>query len=376
MKKVTWLPLFYDLILVAIIGRATYVYSNDPTWTTFGFVFLSMLIVFVLWANTTLELLLTHRETWAQRGLIFAQVTVLFIAGLAMYRGGGISDRWGFISLGVAFLSLAGLQYLRTRHNPEFRQGKASLVVSLISAFLFGWGALFPMGYTIGNGILIAWINYPLAILFATISTFVIAPRVLVSTNSINKLHLNERFGVLFLIVLGDAFLHLLHELGYLRVLPNPWDVALTIAFVFGLWVMYYPTISEPELPHSVSVARSRVAAHFLLIASAAFSIVAYVSMGSPQDLSESTTANQGWSVLPLVGILVAVFWLTYLFDQRFSVSTTLHLLATGVVMAVGILASWLEVISWQSGLVIGAVVIVIDAALVLVVRKNTVLSQ
>jgi hypothetical protein len=176
--------------------------------------------------------------------------------------------------------------------------------------------------------------------------------------------------------VLGDAFLHLLHELGYLRVLPNPWDVALTIAFVFGLWVMYYPTISEPELPHSVSVARSRVAAHFLLIASAAFSIVAYVSMGSPQDLSESTTANQGWSVLPLVGILVAVFWLTYLFDQRFSVSTTLHLLATGVVMAVGILASWLEVISWQSGLVIGAVVIVIDAALVLVVRKNTVLSQ
>lgn len=367
----TWLPLFYDLILVAIISRATYVYSNDSSWTTFGFVFLSMLVVFVLWANTTLELLLTHTETWAQRGLIFIQVSALFVAGLAMYRGGGISDRWGFISLGVAFLSLAGMQYLRLRHNPERNQRKASFVVTLISALLFGWGALFPMGYTLSDGILIACINYPVAILFATISTFVIAPRVLVSTGTINKVHLNERFGVLFLIVLGDAFLHLLHELGYLRVLPSPGYVVLTIVFVLGLWLLYYPTISEPELPQNTKVARSRVAAHFLLIASAAFSIVAYVSMASPNEASEGSSAEQGWSVLPLVGILCAVLWLTYLFDQRFSLSTTLHLLATVIMVTIGMLASWFQLMSWQNGLTLGAAVVVLDACLVVWVRKK-----
>ena len=365
------MPLFYDLILVAIIGRATYVYGNNPTWETLGFVFLSLLIVFVIWATTTLELLLAEQETWTQRGLMFVQVSALLVAGLAMYRGGGISDRWGFISLCVAFLTIAGLQFTRRKHKGQKELDNLMLAASLIGAGLFAWGAIFPMGFTIGDGILIAWINYPIAIIFTTVAMFVLAPRLLVENSQIHSREVNERFGVLYLIVLGDTFLHIIHSLGYLRILPRPDYLILTLVFIFAVWTLYFPTISEPAFKTKVSGARARVIAHFVLVVSTAFSIVAYVSMTSAEYLESDTPENYSWSVLPIIGIILSIWWLTLLHDGRHSSSTTAHLIAAGVLVGIGVLASVMSVFSWETGLVLAVFVVLIDALVVLFLRGD-----
>lgn len=358
---VSWLSLLYDLILVAVIGRATTVYLNNPTWETFSFVFLSLLATFVLWALTTLQLLQTHRETWPIRGLVFLQVIALLLGALAMTRGGGLSDQYGFGALAVGFLSIAGLELARIRRNSErVMKGQGLLIATLVSAAMFILGAFFPMGYRLTDDVLIAWITYPLAVLVAVVSSFIVAPPRLAAARSISTQKLNERFGVLLLIVLGDTLLQLLHELGALREIPSVAEFVFALVFIVAVWLLYFPTISEPEFPRSVAMVRVRVSAHFLLVTSTAFSMVPYVSLAS-----EGRDEPHEWTTLPVMGIVVAVGILTLLNDRRWSASagilgfTFLALVLVGISSQAGFINSVVALYLSLSLLCVDALLIV-----------------
>lgn len=366
--NISWLALFYDLILVAVVSRATYIYGKNPTWETLAFVGLNMLVIFVLWALTTLTMLSSQKESWLQRALVFIQVCALLVAALAMYRGGGISDRWAFVSLGVSFLAIAMMQLTLNGSRMWAQRNRPLVKLSLVSAILFGFGALFPMGFELSNGLLIAWINYPIAVACASIGTFIVAPRILFSTAPIDSRILNERFGVLLLIVLGDAFLHLIHELGTVRALPQPLSLVLVLVFVLSVWLLYFPTISEPAQAATVAQARSRFIAHFILIASTAFSIVAYVDLAASQIPGKETSH---WSVLPVVGLLASIAWLTIPHDGSWSIAVRIHLVAAIAVAVVGVLTSVLSVLTWERGLVIAAALTLADAIVVIQVRRS-----
>lgn len=370
-SSVSWLSLLYDLILVAVIGRATSVYIADPTWETLAFVFLALLATFILWALTTLELLLTERETWPVRGLVFAQVIALLIAALAMTRGGGLNDQFGFGSLAVGFLTVAGLEFARIRRNAEsLRQGQWLLMTSLVSAALFAYGAFYPMGFRLADGVLIAWINYPIAVLFAATATILVAAPRLASARQLSAHALNERFGVLLLIVLGETFLSLLHGLGTLREIPSLTEFVLSLVFVAAVWLLYFPTISEPELPRSAAMVRARVSTHFLLVTSTAFSLVPYVSLAAHQGGEGHEGARPEWTLLPVIGIVVAVAILTLLNDRRWSDSVSVHV-ASAIALCGVALASRAGLIDAVFALYVGVVVLLSEAIIVVLLRER-----
>lgn len=374
---ISWLTLFFDLIVVAVIARATYIYGKYPTWLVFTFIVVALTLVYLIWSLTTLELLLSKRETWLRRAIVFVQVCALLISGLAMYRGGGISDRYGFIALCVAFIGVAAHVWLRSRQTDGDRRFVMPLGISALAvAAIFAIGALFPMGYEVG-GVLIAWIFYPLGALVALVTFSFWGPRLIVKPASFATHALNERFGVLLLIVLGDAFLQLLEILGAKRTIANPMFLIYTLVLVAAIWMLYYPRLADVPLTKTVTAARMRVFAHYLLALSAAFSIVAYsVSADSGTESGHIQDGAVKWTTLPVTGVVVAILVLTLIRDKRWSIAATMHSVTLALLIVVNVLGDVWFVLEREQDLVIAVTIVLIDAIAVLALARDRAVGE
>ena len=372
-STISWMTLFYDLIIVAVFARATYIYGKNPSWFTFTFIVIALLSLYALWSLTTLELVMSPHQTWMRRVVVLVQVVALLVAGLAMYRGGGISDRWGFIGLSVGFFTTAILTWLRVREPGSDPRWLGSLLtVSLGAAAIFGVGALFPMGYLVSD-VLIAWIFYPVATAWAVIGLLIVAPKYLVVPSRVDSHSLNERFGVLLLIVLGDAFLQLLEVLGALRSIPAPEFLVLTLLLVVSIWLMYFPILAEPPLATSILRARSRVAAHFLLVLSSAFGIVAYVELSTGFSNNDAEGETTAWSTAPVLAIAIAILWLTWLQMQKWTRVVTVHVIAVAILLALTIFSEATGELGREIDLIVANLVLLADAVIVVVLHRRSV---
>ncbi len=370
LHKISWLTLFYDVILVAVIARATYIYGKYPTWFTLVFISLTLLAVYVLWASTTLELMLSPEETWPRRALLFVQICALLLAGLAMYRGGGISDQWGFLGLAVSFASVGIFTLMRARDPfSDGRFVRPLAVTSFGTAIVFGVAALFPMKFMIG-AVEIAWVFYAVGLGWAFVGMLIWAPRLITAPTRVQRTALNERFGVLLLIVLGDAFLQLLESLGALREIPAPGFVILSLVFVASVWLLYFPTMSEPELPTTPLTARIRIAAHFVLMLSAAYSIVAYVNL-STVLFGPNYKEGVHWTTWPVAGVAVAVLVLTLLHDKRWSARVWAHAVTSVVLIGMAVQGRLSDDLVREIDLVVANVVILVDALVALMLSRR-----
>lgn len=368
---ISWLTLFFDLIVVAVFARASYIYGKYPSWLVFAFIVVALTLIYLIWSMTTLELLLAARETWIRRAVVFAQVCALLVSGLAMYRGGGISDRYGFAALSVAFVGVAAHVWLRSRSPEADRRFIKPLGISAGAvALIFAIGACFPMGYAIGD-VLIAWIFYPLGALVAVITFSLWGPRLIVKPAALAAHALNERFGVLLLIVMGDAFLQLLEILGAKRSIANPLFLIYTLVLVAAIWMLYYPRLAEVPLTNTVAAARVRVFGHYLLALSSMFAIVAYsVSADSGSESGHIQIGAVQWTALPVTGVVGAILLLTLVRDHRWSRAATLHTVTLVLLFAVNFFADIWVVIEREQDLVIAVSIVLIDAIAVLAVTK------
>jgi len=370
-SSISWMTLFYDLIIVAVFARATYIYGKDPSWLTFAFIAVSLIVLYSLWAVTNLELMMSPDTSWTRRIVVLAQVVALLVCGLAMYRGGGISDRWGFLALCVAFLSTASLTWLRTREaNYDKRWIRSLMFVSLGASAIFALGACFPMGYLVGD-VLIAWIFYPVATLWAAIGLAIVVPRLLVPPTSVDPHPLNERFGILLLIVLGDAFLQLLEVLGAMRTIPAPEFLVFTLLFVIAIWLLYFPVLGEPPLAPTIRLARGRVVAHFLLVLSSAFGIVAYVELSTGFSEKDDAGATTAWTTFPMLGGGVAILWLALIESRRWTRTTIAHAIAVVFLVALTVSGELTNNLGRELDLVIANFVLLATAITVLAMRRR-----
>ncbi len=371
MSTVSWMTLFYDLIIVAVFARATYIYGKDPSWMTFAFIAVSLIVLYALWSITNLELVMSPDTSWRRRIVVLVQVVALLVCGLAMYRGGGISDRWGFLALCVAFLSTAALTWLRKREATyDARWMRTLMFVSLGASAIFALGACFPMGFLVGD-VLIAWIFYPVAAVWVAVGFAVIIPRLLVSPTSIDAHPLNERFGVLLLIVLGDAFLQLLEVLGAMRSIPAPEFLVFTLLFVIAIWLLYFPMLGDPPLAATIRLARSRVAAHFLLVLSSAFGIVAYVELSTGFSEKDADGTSTAWTTIPMLGVGVAVLWLTWIESRRWTSAMLTHTLAVAILLVLTVSGEITNNLGREIDLVVANLVLLAAALAVLVQRRR-----
>jgi len=182
---------------------------------------------------------------------------------------------------------------------------------------------------------------------------------------------LNERFGILLLIVLGDAFLQLLEVLGAMRTIPAPEFLVFTLLFVIAIWLLYFPVLGEPPLAPTIRLARGRVVAHFLLVLSSAFGIVAYVELSTGFSEKDDAGATTAWTTFPMLGVGVAILWLALIESRRWTRTTIAHAIAVVVLVALTVSGELTNNLGRELDLVIANFVLLATAIIVLAMRRR-----
>lgn len=237
-RKVTWLELFYDLVYVATIIQLGNVLSSNVSLAGFlGFVAL-FIPIWWSWSGTTFFFNRIIADDIWHRLLIFSQMFA--IAVLAISVSGAIGDRSGQFALTYVAIRavLILLYYHAGRHIPSAHPlttrytlgfGLAALVW-LVSVFvptplrywLWGVGMVIDFAVPLSSG-----------------------------TRRLNKLlppdleHMSERYGLLTIIVLGEAFVKVIgsaaeEQLGLMALVYG----FLGLVIACSLWWLYFDKVA------------------------------------------------------------------------------------------------------------------------------------
>lgn len=241
-KKVTWLELFYDLILVAAVSKATHVLTHVED----GVIPLDYLLKFILifipvwwaWVGQTLFVNRFGQDVFMHRVLIILQLLFVLIMTASLSTD---FDRY-YVPFFVGYIgsrALTAVQYLLMHRT---KSGHQQTTASYL-------GKHFVFGILVSSGSLFfdSWIRY--AILYLGIAVDIILPligrRHLVRT-PINTFHLFERFALFTLILLGESVVSILAVLQF-----NHWNlssvlfVAFTSLLIIAIWWQYFDNIES-----------------------------------------------------------------------------------------------------------------------------------
>jgi len=233
---VPFLELFYDLVFVASTMVISNEFAHSANWHVAGTCALMFALLWLLWFHTTVLMNVERRDDLGQRGLVFAQMFMIFITTLA------------FVDTGVAAVNLVGAGYLiavlivayghhRIIDLPDpvgswARSRRNRLVLAGTVVFA---GILLPDGFD--------WLLYAAAIVL------LVLPTSLVSWSGrpvppVDEHHLAERAALLTLIVLGEAFVKSALVISSGSI--TGWDVitmAVLFVVLFGLFAAYFDDI-------------------------------------------------------------------------------------------------------------------------------------
>lgn len=237
-QVVPFLELFYDLVFVASTMVISNEFSHAATWRVAGTCSLMFVLLWLLWFHTTVLMNVERRDDLGQRGLVFAQMFMIFVTTLA------------FVDSTIADVELVGAGYLiavlivayghhRIIELPDpvgawARSRRNRLAVA--GAVVFA-GMIMPAG--------IDWLLYLLAIALLVLPTSFTAWNGL-PVPSVDEHHLAERAALLTLIVMGEAFVKsaLVISTGSI----TGWDmvtVAVLFVVLFGLFAAYFDDIPK-----------------------------------------------------------------------------------------------------------------------------------
>ncbi len=235
-QVVPFLELFYDLVFVASTMVISNEFSHSANWHVAGTCSLMFALLWLLWFHTTVLMNVERRDDLGQRGLVFAQMFMIFVTTLA------------FVDTGVAAVDLVGAGYLvavlivayghhRIVDLPDpvggWARARRNRLV-LAGAVVFA-GILLPDGFD--------WLLYAAAIVL------LVLPTSLASWSGrpvppVDEHHLSERAALLTLIVMGEAFVKSALVISSGSI--TGWDVitmAVLFVILFGLFAAYFDDI-------------------------------------------------------------------------------------------------------------------------------------
>jgi low temperature requirement protein LtrA len=243
-RTVSALELFYDLVYVAVISRASHHLAEHVTAR--GFLELTVVfgLIWAAWVNGTLYLELHGREDGRTRNTVFLQMGILML--LAVFTTDATGDGGTAFALVYAvFLAvMAWLWYSVRRQDrvdhPEFLAPAARYVTGMAAgAGVIALSAVLPDGPRLA-----VWAAFGLAWLLGMVAlghSAVVDNQGLPPTDS-----LVERFGLFTIIVLGEVIVGVVNGLS----IPER-DVTTTttgmIALVvgFGFWWNYFDLVGR-----------------------------------------------------------------------------------------------------------------------------------
>ncbi len=235
-KKVSWLELFYDLVFVAAFIQLGNGLSHHVTLGGFALFAGVIVLLWTIWTGFTMFANRFAVDDFIHRILVFAQMCA--VGAIAVAAPTVFSDDPHRFSLSFAF-ALAGVALLYWRCYLQVPEARAycSFIGSLFTGTAIAWGiAVFvPVPYVYG-----LW-----ALGLGTMLALPFGHRLSDLSEQFppDHEHLAERFGLLFIIVLGETFVKVIGGLpgdGSADILKAV--AALTITNC--LWWIYFDDAS------------------------------------------------------------------------------------------------------------------------------------
>ena len=309
-----WFQLFYDLVLVAVIVTAGKIIVGRPTWSTAFLLTAGLLFVFSAWLCTSLSYGLYSRNSALRRLIVVVQMTALIIAALSA-TDGGLSTSVGFAAAAIVCVSLAAL-FLLQRH-----WGSAGLPSGLVVTAC-AIAAAVSLGSAVAAAVATSWPTYvsPLLLLasFLILAIAVAGPylRRAMSTGRLDRAHLEERTGLLVIIVLGEGFLSLILQLLGKSTIPNLAAFVLGIAVPYSIWALYFTGVIRRKPPESVWRLRLWLILHAVLVLSIAGTAAALSNL-TLLPLDNAAFREFPWSPLSPLLVVLSLMAITALQRDR-----------------------------------------------------------
>ncbi|CAB4324754.1 MAG: hypothetical protein F2520_12430 [Actinobacteria bacterium] len=257
-QVVPFLELFYDLVFVASTMVLSNEFSHHVSWGTAGTCALMFALLWLLWFHTTVLMNVERRDDLGQRGLVFAQMFMIFVTTLAFIDNSSTDVDLVGIGYLVAVLIVAyGHHRISDLPDPvgSWARGRRNRL-ALAGAVVFA-GILIPDG--------IDWLMYATAIVllvtptsFASWSGRPVPP--------VDEHHLAERAALLTLIVMGEAFVKSALVISSGSI--TGWDmITLVVLFVilFGLFASYFDDIPKAGIRSGDLSGEAWLLAHLLV---------------------------------------------------------------------------------------------------------------
>lgn len=368
-QRVSWFELFYDLVLVAAISQVGKVYVKEPTWAMTCLIAASVVVLFAIWLLTTVGYGLFRRETAWRRVLLLIQMLGVVVAALSLSKT-GLPGWAGFIAIAVVVITQTLIYAGLTRVSAPM-QGSLRVVVwsTSIAVVIFALAATFMLLASVDNTNLVA----TLALIAGGAVILVpliwrVMPGVL---PSIDLHHLDERFGLLVIVVLGESFINLVSNLGTLGSIPNPIAFLLAFLIAYALWSIYFSSVQACEIPTHAWAFRLWVIAHLLFVAAAIAVAVEFTDL-STHVVDELNVATGNWTPLPMIGAVCAVALMCWQAKGAPRAMLRAHLIAIAALVGLFVvdIARGYEQMPWF--VFAGAIVVMCDAAACTVIQRQT----
>jgi low temperature requirement protein LtrA len=362
---VGFLELFYDLIFVASTMVLSNEFSRNASWSSARTCGLMFVLLWLLWFHTTVLMNVERRDDLGQRGLVFAQMLLIFLITLVFVKKDSTPDLVGALYL-LAVLVVAYAHH-RLIGLPDpvggwARSRRNRLVVA---------GAVMLVGIVLPDGP--DWILYAVAIVLLVVPTSLRTPQGR-PVPAIDPHHLAERAALLTLIVMGESFVKsaLVITAGEIET----YDViAIVVLFVilFGLFSSYFDDIPLAGIRPGALSGEVWLLAHLIV----QISIVA-MAVGAAKYLQLDGASVPTKAVVILMiayaGIFVGLAIVSE-FDQRFPrwVTVEVHLVAAALAVMAGAATLATPFATPGMFLIALAVISVGDAVVSRQVRRRTV---
>jgi len=341
-KQVSWLELFYDLVFVAATITFSDAVSSRPDGETIGLAVGAFAITWWIWLTTTLFANRFALDDMLQRVLILVQMLLLTM--LAITVADGIHSHPGLVALLFAFLCLdVSAMHARVARRPGAygalaRSRRTEYAIATVP-LLLAWAFPGPA----------RWVLWPIAMAIIVIPGLAYRLGRRPGEAPVHDDHLVERFGLLTILVIGEAFVKvaLLASEGTLEsidlfVLPT------LFALVFAIWWSYFDDVPDAGLPNENGKLAGWFGGHLLLQVSIVGIAVGYskllrLELGETIDLDRVALV-----VGPMIGVYLAMAAVGACTRRRpVGPLLALRMLSAAVLVPVGVLiwqASWITV--------------------------------
>lgn len=361
--NVSWFELFYDLIFIAIVAQVGKVLLATPTWEMAGLVLAAILSLFSVWLLVTVSHSLVPMNDPVRRAILLVQMMVLAVAVLALGVN-GLPNWLGFIASSGALLLVSLVYWRNARQQPDLAPIlRATRTSSAVGAVILA-----------GGGVLVAQPGQSMELISTTLlllgSLMSLLPilgrglRELVRLDAFDLVHLEERFALFVIIILGESFVGLLLSVGRLGYIPNPWYFVLTFLVAYAIWANYYNILVPARMPATVLGLRIWILGHALLAVSVVAMAVEFTDLTLSKEAGKGLEFDGNWTPLPLFGVALALAMLAFVAQSVPPTLARVQLLPVAIlaVLATIDLASGAN--HGDSYTLMGAVVLIADSVM------------